>query len=149
MTAGKIADRKTILTVVAFDPPAVEDREIESTVHGGLHPAGAARLHRTTRDIHPNVDTLHKVTGDLLIVIFDKNSSSLPMRLMIYAHQFLQNGFCGTVLRMGFTGEDKLHRSCRVVNHPEQTFEVAKQKIPAFIGRDTAGKADGQYIRRE
>ena len=48
------------------------------------------------------------------------------------------------VARMGFAGEDDLHRAVLVVEDRRQTFEVAEDQGAALVGGETAGKTDGQ-----
>ena len=75
-----------VLAVKAFHPPTVEDRKIEHAVHRCLHAAGAGGFERAARNVHPNIDAVHEITSDLLIVIFDKHGTRLPARAMIDAH---------------------------------------------------------------
>src|SRR5262245_35607119 len=49
----RTADRPSALAVVALDPPAVEDAQIETAVDGHLHAARPARFERWTRKVSP------------------------------------------------------------------------------------------------
>src|SRR5205085_2392041 len=56
---GIFADGPAVATVVAFEPPAVQDRQVESAVQSNLLAARSRRFERSARDVHPNVNRLH------------------------------------------------------------------------------------------
>ena len=68
---------------------------------------------------------------------------------MVDAHQLLQDRLGSPVLRVSLSGKDELHRPVLVVHQSQKPIEVRKDKVPAFILSNAAGKADRQRIRVE
>ena len=92
---------------------------------------------------------MDEIAGDFLIVIFEKDGTFLPIRIVVNAHQLLQDGLCRFVLRMSFACKYKLHGPLCVIDHLQEPFDVGKQQIPAFVGGDTASETNGQHVRRK
>ena len=92
---------------------------------------------------------MNEISGDLLIVILDEYSPTLPVGSIVYAHQLLEYRFRRAVLGMCLARENELDRTLRIVDHSQQAFEVSEEQVPAFIGRDSPGEPDSQMISRE
>src|SRR5437762_14322669 len=66
---------------MAFDPPAVQDAEVDPAVDGRLLAAGAARLLRPARRVEPHVAALHHHPRDLHVVVLEEDDLSTELAL--------------------------------------------------------------------
>ena len=73
----------------------------------------------------------------------------MPVRVLFLVHQILQKRFGVAVLRMRFSGKNKLHGTLRVANHLSIACHVGQKQIPAFISRHATRETDGQNVGRE
>ena len=68
-----VANGETIETVVCLSPPAIKDREIEAAIQNYFLATGARSLERTARVVEPDINTLHEVTANVDVVVFNKD----------------------------------------------------------------------------
>ena len=140
------ADSPAGLGVVleAFDPPAVEDGEVDRAVDGPFHAGGSGGFHRAARGVEPHVDALHQVARDVHVVIFNEYHAGAHIFALAEFHDVLDVAFAAVVPGVGFAGEDKLEGAITVLQEFDEAFLVAEQKGGAFVGGEAAGEADGE-----
>src|SRR5689334_12211043 len=103
-------DGEAVQAVVGLGPPSIENRQIETSVEHYLLAACSGSLQRTAWIIQPDVDTLHEMTANIDIVVFDEDKFVAELTMLCQLGDFLQNSFAGLVSRMSLAGEDELHR---------------------------------------
>src|SRR6266513_705483 len=140
-------NRPAVVAVVSFTPPAIEHAEIDPAIWRRFHSARPARLQRTKRMVQPKVDTLHETACYVAIVIFQKHDAIFKASVAAQFINLLDKRFACLVTRMRFACENELHGSRRVVEQSFEPFFVAEQEGTAFVGRETARKANGQNFR--
>src|ERR1700727_721658 len=96
------SDRETVLSIVGFGPPSIENRKIEPPVQHDFLPACAARFQRPPGIIEPNIDTLHKMPADVDIVVFDENKFVAKLRVAHHLCDLLKHTLPRLVERMRF-----------------------------------------------
>jgi hypothetical protein len=109
-----MANGETILAIVGFVPPAIENREIQTPVQNDLLTAGAASLQWSSRGVQPHVHSLDKVAGDVVIVVLDENDPPPVGGVDAISRDPLQEQLALAVPRVSLAGEDNLDRSSRV-----------------------------------
>ena len=108
------SDYPAAVRPVPFTPPAVEGAHIQGAVKRSLHPAGPAGLHRTTRSIQPHINPANHVTGQVHIIIFQKDYSP-PHVVLIRKVNYLPDYFLAlSIARMRLTREYDLNRFVRI-----------------------------------
>ena len=70
-----VADGETVLAVVRFIPPAVQNRKRKTPVENRFLPAGAAGFEGPSGIVQPHIHALYQMAGDVVIVILDENDS--------------------------------------------------------------------------
>src|SRR6202022_1343468 len=67
------SDGEAIEAVVRFGPPAVQDGQVQAAIQHNFLAAGTRRLQRPPRIVQPYVDTLHKMTSDVYVIVFNED----------------------------------------------------------------------------
>ena len=143
------ADRPPVVAVVPFDPPAVEDRQVQPAVAANLHPAGAAGFERAARVVQPHVHALHQIPRDVHVVVFDEHDPLAELRLARLLDDALDQFLAAAVLRVRLAREDDLDRPVLAVEDRDQALEVAEHEVAALVRGEPAGEADGERVRVE
>src|SRR6516165_4096536 len=68
-------DGPAVAAVKHLCPPPVEDRAVERARQGCLLPAGAGRLHRSSRGVQPHIGPLIEHAGDGDVVVLDERDA--------------------------------------------------------------------------
>lgn len=140
-------DRPAVLAVVHLVPPAVQHRQVQATVHGGLHAGRAARLKRTERIVQPHVTAReqHPCHGD--VVIGEEHYAVANLGIVREAHQILDHALAHFIGGVGFTRHNQLNGVVRIEQQLLQTRGVAQHEGQALISGHAACEPDGQHIR--
>src|SRR5512139_74682 len=109
-----VTNGETILTIVGFVPPAIENGEIQTPVQNDLLTAGAASLQWSSRVVQPHIHSLDEVAGDVIIVVFDENHSPPVGGVDAISRDPRQEQLALGVPGVRLAGEDNLDRSPRV-----------------------------------
>ncbi len=132
--------------LVALDPPAVEHGELHHAVHHALLARRARSLQRTGRGVHPDVDALNHLAGQVHVVVLQEEYLAHELRHGRYLHNALDEILTGLVVRVSLAGEDELHGALFVVHDLRQTVEVREEQVGALVGGEAAGEADGEDV---
>jgi hypothetical protein len=81
------------------------------------------------------------------IIIFDKYDFSYKSWVPAEFEDHLNNMFCFYILRVGFSREDNLNRTRRVIDEAVQPGRIPEKKVHSLIFCESPGYADCQYIR--
>src|SRR5215469_9883213 len=142
-------DGKTIQAVVGFSPPAIQNRQVKTTVQHYLLTARSRGFERTPGIVQPDIDSLHQVAADIDIVILDEDELVSELTVFHEFRNLLQYTFSRIVVRVSFSGEDELHRTLGVINHACQFFDIRQDQVRSFICRETPRKTDRERIGSE
>src|SRR5262249_8202403 len=100
---GWIPDRPAVVAVVSLVPPAVQDTDIENTIHRSLLAAGATSLKRRTRIVEPHIDALSKEMRGVHFVIFAERDMACHTVIGGKRIDLVNQMFAVLIRRMGFT----------------------------------------------
>ena len=129
---------------VALGPPAVEHTQIQNAVHNGFFAARAGSFQRPGGRIDPHVHALHQVAGHIHVVVFDKDDFTAKFTPARHVQNLFYQILTRFVGRVRLAGKDKLHGAAALTHNFGQAFQVAQQKVGAFIGGKPTGKAESQ-----
>ncbi len=143
-----IADGPSGLVVVfvTFDPPTVEDGEVDGAIDGALHAGGAGGFHGAARGVEPDIDAGDEVAGDVHVVIFDEDHAHADIFAFAEFHDVLDEALAAIIARVGFAGEDELEGTVAVGEELDEAFLIAEEERRAFVGGKAAGEADGEGL---
>ena len=96
---------------VGFRPPAVQFRQIDAAIDEHLHPACPTRLPGPPWRVDPDVHPLHQMLGQKHVVVTEKDRMAARFGPPDEMRPFLNHGLPRLVSRMGFAGNDELHRA--------------------------------------
>src|SRR5436190_7459709 len=96
--------RDTVLA--ALRPPAVEDGEVESAVHGRLHARGSARLHGPAGSVQPHVTAAREQAPQSHAVVLEVDDGLRPLANRLDEER--DDGLTLLVGGMRLAGEDEL-----------------------------------------
>src|SRR5437899_4219586 len=68
----RVPDRPTVISVVAFVPPAVEHAHVQNAIHRRFLAAGTTSLQRRSWIIQPYVHALREEMCGMHLVVFDE-----------------------------------------------------------------------------
>src|ERR1051326_9272606 len=74
-----------------------------------LHAAGAGGLEGPARIVQPDVATRHHLSGNMHIVILNKDEVTLQIAVLAEVNDMLDVAFAVIVARVGFAGKNKLN----------------------------------------
>ena len=141
------ADGPSILAVVTFAPPTIEDTEVQTAVWRQLHAARSTRFKRTNRVVEPKINPLGQTTSNIRVVIFNKYDPVFKLRFTRDFVNLLDKPFPAFVFRMRFPCKYKLHRMFSVAQHPTKPVQIGEQQRATLVCRKPSGKADCQNFR--
>ena len=144
-----IADGPTHVWRKRFCPPAVELGEVQSAVHQHFHAAGAAGLPRSSRRIHPNVHAADQALGQEHIVVAQEDHARGRASPVNELAPLLDHRLAGSVLRVCFSGEDKLNGMLGIGKNAHQPFRIVQQKVRPLVRCKAPGKPEGQGVEIE
>ncbi len=101
----------TIVALVTFTPPAIQDTQVDSAIGRDLHAAGPAGLHWAQRGVKPDVYSLDQIPGHFYVVIFNKDYVLSKLRGVGHLHYLVDEFLAVLILWMGFATEDNLYRT--------------------------------------
>src|SRR5262245_11282110 len=107
--SSPVADRKSVTSVVSFGPPAIQNRQVQSSIENRFLTTRSGSLERPTRIVEPQVDTLDHVPAKVDVVIFDEYHSVGESRIEPHVGDKADKSLGRFVFGMGLAGEDDLH----------------------------------------
>src|SRR5208282_4984757 len=111
--------------------------------------AGAGSFERATWVVEPHIDALHKKAANVDVVVLDEYKLFRELGVAHQLRNLLQDLLAGLVVRMGFSGKYKLHRTLGVVDHQRQPLNVRQNEVGALVGCEATRESDGERIRRK
>ena len=90
---------------------------------------------------------LYHATGQLHVVILQEENLAHELRHGGHFDDVFDQILTRFVVRVSLSGEDELYRTLRIVDDFIQSVKIRKEQVCPFVGGETAGKADRQYIR--
>ena len=101
--------------LVSFGPPAVQDAEVQHSVHQGFFTTCAGCFERPCRGVQPYIHTLDQFTGHFYIVVF--NEEYLADHFLAFAQldDALDQVLAGMVGRMGLACKDDLQGAFLII----------------------------------
>ena len=142
-------DGPAVLAVVHLVPPAVEHREVQPAVEGGLHPGRAARLERAQRVVQPHVAAREEGPGHRDVVVGEEHDPVAHLRVVREAHEVLDQALALLVGRVGLPGDHELDGVLRVQQDPLEPLRVPQHEREPLVGGHPAGEADREHARVE
>src|SRR5579883_2069407 len=139
-----ITDRPSIVSVVAFVPPAVEDAHIEDTVHRGFLSAPSAGFQRRSWIVQPYVDSLREEMRGVHLVVLDERY--MPREPVVGGERvdLVNEMFSVFVGRVRLSGKDDLNGAPLIEHHRLDAIQVVEKQGGAFIPSEPACEADGK-----
>src|SRR5947208_12539423 len=132
---GVRTDGETVVAVVTFAPPAVEDAHVEAAVAAGLHPARARRFKRSPRRVEPHVAAGDHLTGSVDVVVFNKDQMPLQIAVLAEVDDVLDVAFAIVVTWVRFAGEDELNWPRLVASQSHDVIQLLKDERRALVSR--------------
>src|SRR6185437_5215513 len=137
-------DSPPVGSVITFNPPSIEDAEVQHAVQGGFHAAGAAGLHRKARSVQPNVDALDEILRHMHFIIFNESDAAAQFVIMAEVQHLMNEVSTRLIGWMGLAGEDELDRPPAVLEESLQPFQVSEEQGGPLIRREPSGESNGQ-----
>src|SRR5207249_10856952 len=103
------ADGPTIVSIITFAPPTIENAKVEAAIRWRFHSAGAARFQRAQRIVQPKINGLHQAPRDISVVVLDEDDAIIETGFARELVHFLDKRFAVFVARMRFAGENELN----------------------------------------
>jgi hypothetical protein len=141
------SDGPAVGAVISLTPPAVGDAEVEDPVGHHLDAARAARLVGPPGIVEPDVHALDKMPGDADIIVLDEKNPSPETLVLAGFDHLLEDVFPCLVVRMRLAGEEDVHRTGFMVDHPGQTVQIRQEHIRPFVGGKSPRESDQQGRR--
>ena len=101
---------------------------------------------RPSRGVQPDIAALGQKPGHGEAVVFHKEDLAEETLVAGHADYILHDVDARLVGRMRFAGKDKGDGTVGIVDDPGQLVRIGKEQGRAFVGRETARKANQQGI---
>ena len=141
-----VAQRPADVRSVGFRPPAVQFRQIETSIDEHLHAARPTGFPRPPGRVDPDINPLHQVLGQEHVVVAEEDDVGARLGPPDEADPLLNQGLPGLVRRMGLAGDDDLHRALGIVQEAKQAFRVVQQQVRSLVGREAARETQRQRV---
>ena len=89
------------------------------------------------------------MTANVDVVVFDEDKFFRKLPIAHQLSDLLQHPFTRFVEGMRLSGENKLHRPFRIIDHARNFFNVPQNQIGALVSGKTPREANGERIRTE
>ena len=117
-----VGECPTCALAVAFVPPAVEDREIEYTIHLCLLTRRTRSFERSCRSVHPDIDPCDELARQTHIVVLEEDDLTEELWTTADLQDVLDESLTATISRVCLTSEEELHGVLRIVDDALQTL---------------------------
>ena len=132
--------------LVTLVPPAVENGEVQGTIHDSLLARRTGCLQRTCWGVHPDIAARNEALGNIHVVVLDKDNLAHELRHARNLDDATNQTLATTVGRMSLAGKDELNGTLGIVDNLSQTVEVGEEQVCTLVGSKTTGKADGESL---
>src|ERR1035441_6746955 len=123
-----VTHRETRPVARSLVPPAVEDGQIEDSVHRGLHARRARGLVWPDWIVQPDVRARDEKTGEAHVVVVEEDDAAPELRERRELPDPPQELLAGLVLRVRFPREEELNRPVRVLQEPRDALRIVKDQ---------------------
>ena len=136
----------TCALLVTLVPPAVEDGEVQGTIHDGLLARSTGSLQWTSWGVHPDVATRNETLGNIHVVVLDKDYLAYELRHTRNLDDATDQTLATAISWVSLACKDELNRTLGVVDNLGQTVEVGEEQVCTLIGSETTCEANGESI---
>ncbi len=113
-------------------------------VHAGLHAGGAGGFEAADGCVEPDVAALGHASADVHVVVFEEDDAVLHVVGAYEVDDVADEGLAAAVGGVAFARDDELDGHFGVAEDREESSFVAEQEGAAFVGCESACKADGE-----
>src|SRR2546427_5004995 len=103
-----LPNRKAVLPIVTFTPPAVENTQVQAAVAAGFHAAGAGGFQRAAWIVQPNVAARYHLARHVHVVILNEDQMAFQLAVFAEMNDALDIALAFVIARMGFAGKNEL-----------------------------------------
>src|SRR6185369_2103761 len=120
----RITDGPTIVAVIAFVPPAIQDADIQRAIHACFLAARSASLEWRSRIVHPNIDALSKEMRGMNLIVLDERNVSGHAVVGGQRIDLMDEMLSMFVRWMRFSCEDNLDRFPLIQHHRLDPIQI-------------------------